>query len=95
MGGDREGVRVSLAIMPDYAEDAPGLKISGTRTGSAAEKAGLLAGDIIVKFGGKDVKNIYDFMYLLGEYKPGDEVDVVVKRGMGTQTLRATLEARK
>ena len=94
-GGDREGVRVSLGVMPDYAEDVVGLKISGTRQGSAAEKAGLRAGDVIVKFGGKDVKNIYDFTYMLGEYKPGDEVVVVVKRGDQELSLTAKLEARR
>ena len=95
MGGDRAGVKVSLGIMPDYSEDAPGLKISGTRQGSAADKAGLKSGDIITKFGGKEIKNIYDYMYLLGSYKAGDVVEIVVKRGTENVTLSATLEARK
>ncbi|HEV8538960.1 MAG TPA: M20/M25/M40 family metallo-hydrolase [Bacteroidota bacterium] len=94
-GGDRQGVRVSLGVIPDYAEDVPGLKISGTRPGSAAEKAGLKGGDIIVKFGEKTVKNIYDFTFLLGEYKPGDEVIIVVKRGNDEVSAKAILEARK
>ena len=94
-GGDRQGVRVSLGVIPDFAETSSGLKITGTRAGSAAEKAGLKGDDIIIKFGGKDVKNIYDFTYMLGEYKPGDIVEIVVKRGAETVTLKATLEARK
>lgn len=94
-GGDRSGVRVSLGIMPDYSEDAPGLKITGTREGSAAEKAGLKGGDVITRFGGKEIKNIYDFMYLLGNYKPGDDVQIVVKRGTEEITLSAKLEGRK
>jgi hypothetical protein len=94
-GGDRQGVRVSLGVIPDYAEDAAGLKISGSRPGSAAEKAGLKGGDIITKFGGKTVKNIYDFTYMLGEYKPGDKVIIVVKRGSEEVSLEAILEARK
>ena len=65
------------------------------RPGGAAAKAGLKAEDIIVKIGGKDVKNIYDYMYVLGNHKPGDEVDVVVKRGAEELTLKAKLEARK
>lgn len=93
--GDRQGVRVSLGVVPDYAEDVVGMKISGTRPGSAAEKAGLKGGDIIISFGGKSIKNIYDFTYLLSDYKPGDEVAIVVKRGSEEVTLKATLEARK
>jgi hypothetical protein len=89
------GMRASLGIVPDYAEDTPGLKISGTRTGSAAEKAGLLAGDIIIKMGGKDVKSIYDLTFLLGEFKPGDHIAIVVKRGSEEVTLQAVLDSRK
>src|SRR5439155_139973 len=35
---DRRETRVSLGVVPDYAEDIAGVKISGTRPGSAAEK---------------------------------------------------------
>ncbi len=94
-GDDRQGVHVSLGVIPDFAETSAGLKITGTRAGSAAEKAGLKGDDIIIKFGGKDVKNIYDFTYLLGQFKPGDVVEIVVKRGTETVTLKATLEGRK
>jgi hypothetical protein len=94
-GGDRQGVSVSLGVIPDYAEDVHGLKITGTRAGSAAEKAGLKGDDIIIKFGAKDVTNIYDFMRLLGDHKPGDEVIVVVKRGTEELSLKAVLEARR
>ncbi|HUL45019.1 MAG TPA: M20/M25/M40 family metallo-hydrolase [Bacteroidota bacterium] len=93
--GDRPGVRVALGVIPDFAETESGVKISGTRPGSAAEKAGLKGNDTIIKFGGKDVTNIYDFMYLLGQYKPGDQVDIVVKRGTENVNLKATLEERK
>ncbi len=94
-GGDRQGLRVSLGVIPDYAEDVRGLKITGTRAGSPAEKAGLKADDIIIRMGGKEVTNIYDFMHLLGGYKPGDEVTVVVRRGNEERSLKALLEARK
>jgi len=94
-GGDRQGIRVSLGVIPDYAEDVVGLKITGVRPGSPADKAGLLGADVIVKFGGDDVKNIYDYTHLLGKYKPGDVVTVVVKRGTTDVTLKATLEGRK
>jgi aminopeptidase YwaD len=94
-GGGGRSARVSLGIVPDFAEEAMGLKITGTRPGSAAEKAGLLGGDIIIKFGGKDVKNIYDFMYILEAHHPGDEVSLVVKRGEQTLELKAILEGAK
>ncbi len=94
-GDERMEVRVSLGVVPDFAEDTPGLKITGTRPGSAAEKAGLKGGDIIIKFGADDVKNIYDFTHDLGKYKPGDVVTILVKRNGTEVSLQATLEARK
>jgi aminopeptidase YwaD len=93
-GGDRQGAKVSLGIIPDFAGDTPGMKISGTRPGSPAEKAGLKGDDVIIKFGGKEIKNIYDFTYMLGQFKPGDEVAIVVKRGNDEITLKAVLQAK-
>lgn len=88
------GFRVSFGIMPDFGDDSKGMRISGTRAGSPAEKAGLKANDIILMFGGKSVKNIYDLTSLLGDFKPGDEVEVVVLRGEETLTMKATLQGR-
>ncbi len=95
MSSGRQGAKVSLGVIPDFSSDVSGMKISGTRPGSAADKAGLKGDDIIIKFGGKEVKNIYDFTYLLGQFKPGDEVEIVVKRGLEEISLKALLEAKK
>jgi aminopeptidase YwaD len=54
----------------------------------------MRGGDIIVKFGNVEIKNLYDFMYALGEYKPGDEVDVVFKRGAEIKTVKVKLGRR-
>lgn len=86
------GFRVSVGTIPDYAAEVVGMKISGVRQGSPAEKAGLQGGDIIIKFGEFDIKNIYDYTYALGEFAPGQEVPVKVKRGDQTVTLVVTLE---
>lgn len=88
------GFRVTFGILPDFGDDEKGLRISGTRPGSPAEKAGLKTNDIIIKFGGKTVKNIYDLTSLLGDYKPGDEVEVVVIRGEETLSFKAILQGR-
>ncbi|HYQ86874.1 MAG TPA: M28 family peptidase [Bacteroidota bacterium] len=93
--GDRQGLRVSLGVIPDYSEDVQGLKITGTRPGSPAEKAGMKAEDIVIKFDGMDVKNIYDFMRGLEGHKPGDKVAIVVKRGIEVLSFNAVLEARR
>jgi hypothetical protein len=78
--GRRMNIRVYVGTIPDYSEQVEGFKIAGVNDGSPAEKAGLKAGDIIIKFGDKPVKNIYSYMYAMQGYKPGDKVDVVVLR---------------
>jgi S1-C subfamily serine protease len=65
------------------------------RDDSPAAKAGLQAGDRIVKMAGKDVKNVYDYTYALGEMKAGQEYEVEVVRGTDRLTLRITPAARK
>jgi S1-C subfamily serine protease len=42
---------------------------------------GIMAGDIIISIGGKPIKNLYDYMDVMANYKPGDKTVVVVKRG--------------
>lgn len=91
--GERRGFKVRTGAIPEYGFEGPGVKLSGARGGSPADKAGLKAGDIVVSFGGRDIRNIYDYMYALGDHKAGDVVTLVIKRGAGTLTLVVTLEA--
>lgn len=72
-----------------------GLKLSGVSSGSPAEKIGLQAGDVIIKFGPREVKNIYDYTYALQDFKPGDEIEIVAMRGAEKLNFMMTLEARR
>jgi hypothetical protein len=92
--GRRMNIRVYIGTIPDYSEQVEGFKIAGVNDGSPAEKAGLKAGDVIIKFGDKPVKNIYDYMYAMQGYKPGDEVEVVVLRNGQEMKFTITLGSR-
>ena len=72
-----------------------GVKLSGVRGGSPADKAGLKGGDIIVEFAGQKVANIYDYTYALDAVKVGQPVEIVVRRDGAPVTLKVTPEARK
>ena len=88
------GMTVTLGIMPDYADEAKaGLKITGVRDGGPAAKAGLKGGDTIVRIGGKPIITIYDYMESLKGFKPGDKVDVVVKRDGNESKMQVDLGA--
>jgi Zn-dependent M28 family amino/carboxypeptidase len=91
----RSTFRVYLGTIPNYADSNDGLKLDGVRDDSPAAKAGLKAGDKIVKMAGHDVKNVYDYTYALGEMKAGQEYEVEIVRGSERLTLKITPAARK
>jgi hypothetical protein len=83
-----------LGTIPDYGAEEKGVKLSGVREGSPAEKGGLKGGDIIVGYAGKPIATIYDYTDSLGRSKPGDKVEVIVKRDGKDVTLSVTLGTR-
>lgn len=93
-GALRGGQGVYFGSRPNYAYDGEGVKLDGVSEGSPAEQAGLKGGDVIVRFGELKVADVEGFMAAMSTKKPGDEVDVVVKRGDEEVTLRAKLGAR-
>ncbi|MDQ2937579.1 MAG: M20/M25/M40 family metallo-hydrolase [Acidobacteriota bacterium] len=93
--GRSMGFRVYLGTIPNYADSNDGLLLDGVRDDSPAAKAGLKAGDRIVKLAGRDVRNVYDYTYALGELKAGQEYEVELLRGSDRLKLKITPEARK
>ncbi|MDW8208906.1 MAG: M28 family peptidase, partial [Chloroherpetonaceae bacterium] len=85
--------RVSMGIMPEYSAGEEGVLLGGVRPGGPAERAGLKAGDLIVKLDDRTVRNIEEYMLALSEKNAGDRVQVTVRRGDQTLTLTVTLEA--
>lgn len=86
-----------LGTIPDYGGDdetAGGVKLSGVTDGSPAEKGGIKGGDVVVKFDGKPVATLEDYTETLQRHKPGDAVEVVVKREGKEVTLKVTLGTR-
>jgi Tol biopolymer transport system component len=94
--GPRGGLRAYLGTVPDYAQDGvQGVKLSGVSAIGPAAKAGVLAGDIIVKLAGKDVNNIYDYTFVMGALKIGQETEMDVMRGGKRVTLKITPGSRE
>jgi aminopeptidase YwaD len=93
--GRSTGFRVSLGTIPNYSDSGDGLLLDGVREDSPAAKAGLKAGDRIVKLADRDVRNVYDYTYVLGEMKAGQEYEVEVVRGTERLKLKITPAARR
>ncbi|MEO5989045.1 MAG: M28 family peptidase [Candidatus Eisenbacteria bacterium] len=75
------GYGAYLGTIPDYMQTEGGVLLSGVRAGGPAEKGGLTGGDVIVRFDGIRVDNIYDYTFALRSRKPGQDVRITVKRG--------------
>ncbi len=89
--GERRAFKVRTGVIPEFGYDGPGLKLSGVSGGSPADVAGLNAGDVVVRFGTREIRNIYDYMYALGDHKAGDTVTLIVHRGSQTLEIPVTL----
>lgn len=94
--GDREGYGPYFGSIPDFSESTiPGVRLSGVSPGSPAEKAGLKAGDIIVKFAGVTIRNLEDLVFALRSERPGDQVEVLYLREGKELSVQAMLEQRR
>jgi S1-C subfamily serine protease len=71
-----------------------GVRLTAVRAGSPAEQAGLRGDDIITRIGDMDVPDLQAMTDALRAHKPGDVVNIVVRRGDSTTTVRATLGRR-
>lgn len=81
--------------VPDFRDDLKGVLFADVQNNSPAAKAGLKQGDLLVQFDGKPIENLYDFTYALRSKKPGDVVQVVVKRNGQDVKVDVSLEARR
>jgi serine protease Do len=79
-----------LGARPD-SKDKDECKLLKIIHNSPAEKAGLKTNDIITMFDGNKVLEPEDLQKLVKRKKPGDAVDVELKRGGEPLTLRVTL----
>jgi hypothetical protein len=94
-GGGGGGYGPYFGSIPDFGQTENGVKFSDVRASSPAAKAGLKAGDILIQFGDKPIKNLYDFTDALRRSKVGDVVEVKVLRDGQPMTVSVKLEQRK
>jgi hypothetical protein len=86
----RSSFKVTMGIMPSYTADEEGLKVDGVSDGKPAQKAGVLAGDVIVQMGDVVVKDIQNYMDALATFDKGQTVPVKVRRKGEVLVLKVT-----
>ncbi len=85
-----------FGAVPDFAESPiPGVRLGGVRPASPADKAGLRAGDVIVRFDGVAVRSLEDLAFALRSRRAGDSVEIRYLRDGAEHAAQATLEERR
>jgi Zn-dependent M28 family amino/carboxypeptidase len=74
--------KVTLGVIPDYLYDGIGMRIDGVKEERPAQIAGIEKGDIVVKMGKFEVKDMTDYMNCLSKFEKGTTKVVQVKRGV-------------
>lgn len=94
LAGDIVGApsRVELGIVLDESADAPTVK--SVAEDGPAEKAGMMPGDVIVKFGNEKVHLVDDLLEALSGREPGQTVTVEVRRGDAIVSLKVVLRRK-
>ena len=87
----RSGSRPYFGSIPEFGSEESGYAIQGVAPDSPAAKGGLKSGDVIIKLGKADIKDLNDFDLSLRKFKAGDEVEVTVKRDKKEVTLKVIL----
>ncbi|WP_297984524.1 M20/M25/M40 family metallo-hydrolase [uncultured Chryseobacterium sp.] len=79
--------KVTLGIMPSYADSKDGMIIDGVSENRPAANAGVQAGDVLVGIGKCEVKEVYSYMECLSKQNSGDETTITVRRNGEIKTM--------
>ncbi len=82
----RQGISIDDSI-------TSGVIVVSVEDKGPSDKAGIEKGDVIVKIGKYNVKNVAELRYYLYKHEPNDKVDLEVIRGATKTTLKITLGA--
>ncbi len=75
-------------------ENTDGVYVMGVGQNSSAMDAGIEAGDIILKINDRQVNNVPELQEQISKHRPGDIVEVVLKRNGRLHTISVTLKNR-
>lgn len=72
-------------------ESMEGVYVAEVVSGTAADKAGMKSGDVIVQVDGRSINSSNQLQEQIGRKNPGDQIVVLVRRGGRSLTLEVTL----
>ncbi|MEI2718763.1 MAG: PDZ domain-containing protein [Gemmatimonadales bacterium] len=80
--------------IPDMDNSTTGIFLNGVTAGLPAEKAGLKAGDVLLKMAGKPTIDLQAMTEVLRAHKPGDTIQVVFQREGAEKSVAVILGVR-
>ena len=83
-----------LGISPDNRGESDGLRLGSVLPGTAAARAGLQNGDVVVRLGDQPINAFEDLRRVLAQKRPGDAMTVVYLRDGEDHVTSVTLDAR-
>ena len=103
IGGDKGGSFLGVGVREIDAERAReknvpeerGVEITSVVEDSAAEKAGLQKGDVVLEYNGQRVEGVEQFIRLVRETPVGRQATIQVSRDGSMETVTATIGTKK
>ena len=87
------GYGAIVGVESEIGVDVPRLGI--VTPGGPADKAGLKVGDTVISFAGKPIRIFHDLTVEVRRHKPGEKLEMEIRRGDETKKFEVTLEKRK
>jgi putative serine protease PepD len=91
-------IRTGHAVYPvigaelDMRHEGPGARLGEVRPGSAAEKSGLAAGDLVTMINGHKITGAEDLIVQIRRHLPGQRVELIYERGGEQRRAIVTLD---
>lgn len=84
-----------LAPSFDLDEDHRGILVESVSEDTPAERAGLLAGDIITHINGREMETFRELRFAIADERPGTEIDLTIIRDGDAEEIEATVGSRE
>ena len=84
----------SLGTVPDFTYAGNGVRISDVTPGGAAALAGLTGGDVLLRYDDAAIADLQSYSNLIRESEPGQEVQILIRRGEQEILIPVTLQSR-
>ncbi|MEZ5045977.1 MAG: M28 family peptidase [Chitinophagaceae bacterium] len=75
-----QNIETDLGIIPDNTYENNGIRVGACLPYKAAEKAGIVPGDIIAKIGSYIIVDMYDYIEAITKSDKGKETVIIIKR---------------